>query len=133
MVSRYAFHHFPNPTLAVQELSRIVERGGFCVIADPMPHRQDTTGFINQFAGLKDDGHVRFHTDDEIVSLFGAVGFHVEEQTMSSITFPRAMNSDYARLIAQTPQAILDAYQLRLEDDLVYVTVAVLNTRFRYS
>jgi ubiquinone/menaquinone biosynthesis C-methylase UbiE len=133
VVSRYAFHHFPNPTLAAKEIARIVEKDGFCIIADPVPNRQDKTEFINQFASLKDDGHVRFHTGEEIASIFGGVGFRLEEQTTSSITFPRKMKREYERLIEQTPRGILDAYQLRIEENQVYVTVEVLNTRFRNS
>ena len=133
VVSRYAFHHFPNPTLAAKEISRIVEQDGFCIIADPVPHRQDRTEFINQFAGLKDDGHVRFYTGEELATLFERTGFRVEEQTTGSITFPREMKREYERLIEQTPRGILQAYQLQIEENLVYVTVEVLNTRFRYG
>ncbi len=133
VVSRYAFHHFPNPTLSAQEIYRIVERNGFCIIADPIPNKLDKTEFINQFASLKDDGHVRFHTGAEIEFIFGGAGFRVEEQTISSITFPREMKREYERLIEQTPRRILEAYQLRIEENLVYVTVEVLNTRFRCS
>jgi ubiquinone/menaquinone biosynthesis C-methylase UbiE len=73
VVSRYAFHHFPNPTLSAKEISRVVERGGFCVIADPVPNKQDKTDFINHFASLKDDGHVRFHTGEEIETIFDSL------------------------------------------------------------
>jgi hypothetical protein len=41
------------------------------------------------------------------------------------------MNRDYERLIAQTPRETLQAYQLRIEGDQVYLTVEVLNTCFR--
>jgi hypothetical protein len=41
------------------------------------------------------------------------------------------MNEGYERLIEHTPQEILGAYQLRVEGDLVYITMEVLNTRFR--
>jgi ubiquinone/menaquinone biosynthesis C-methylase UbiE len=131
VVSRYAFHHFPDPTLAAKEISRIVESDGFCIIADPVPDREDTTEFINQFAGLKDDGHVRFHTGEEIEFIFDRAGFLVEEQTPGSITFPREITREYKRLIEKTPRGILEAYQLRIEENLVYVTVEVLNTRCR--
>ncbi len=131
VVSRYAFHHFHNPALAAKEIFRIVERDGFCIIADPVPDRQDKTEFINQFASLKDDGHVRFHTGEEIESIFGGAGFRVAKQTISSITFPRQMTKEYERLIEQTPRKILQAYQLRIEENRVYVTVEVLNTGFR--
>ncbi len=131
VVSRYVFHHFPKPTMATQEIARIVEPTGFCLIADPIAHQQDSTDFINHFTGLKDDGHVRFYPQTEIETLFADAGFTVEEQCVSSLTFPRQMNRDYQHLIEQTPAQILEAYQLQLEADLVYVTVEVLNTRFR--
>lgn len=131
VVCRYAFHHFPNPTLATKEIARIVQKDGFCIIADPVPNQQDKTEFINRFANLKDDGHVRFHTGEEIESIFGGAGFKVDEQITSSITFPRKMKREYKRLIEQTPRGVLEAYQLRLEQDRVYVTVEVLNTRLR--
>jgi len=82
---------------------------------------------------LKDDGHVRFHTSEEIRSIFDEAGFSLEEQTISSITFPREMTREYKRLIEQTPRRILEMYQLRLEENLIYVAVEVLNTLFRYD
>ncbi|MEM7343269.1 MAG: methyltransferase domain-containing protein [Chloroflexota bacterium] len=131
VVSRYVFHHFPNPALMAQQISKILQLDGFCVIADPTPHQQDETDFINQFAGLKDDGHVRFYTGDRLEEIFEETGLRIEKQVATSLTFPRTMNEAYAQLIAQTPRTILDAYQLRIEDDLVYVTVEILNTCFR--
>ncbi len=131
VLSRYAFHHFPNPALSAGEIYRILEVGGFCIIADPVPDTRDETDFINLFAALKDDGHVRFHSAAELESLFCRAGFRVEQQFSSSITFPRDMNRDYEQLIAQTPRETLQAYQSRIEGDQVYLTVEVLNTCFR--
>lgn len=132
VLSRYAFHHFPNPRLAAREIARVVEDDGFCIIADPIPNGQDKTEFVNQFASMKDDGHVRFHTNEEMEFIFGEVGFEAEEQTTNSMTFPREMKREYQRLIERTPREILEAYQLRIEENLVYLTVEVLSTRFRY-
>ena len=73
----------------------------FCIIAVPVPHKQDKTEFINHFAGLKDDGHVRFYTREEIASIFTRAGFRVEDQSIGSITFPREMNREYKKLIEQ--------------------------------
>lgn len=133
VISRYAFHHFPNPALSVTEIARSLEPGGFCLIADPVPDKQDETDFINQFMALKDDGHVRLHLNTELEALFNRVGFKVEKQFLSSLTFPRQMTRDYEQLIAQTPPEILQAYQLRFEGNEVYATVQVLNSRFGRS
>jgi ubiquinone/menaquinone biosynthesis C-methylase UbiE len=133
VLSRYAFHHFPNPALSARETARILQKDGFCLIADPAADKQDKTDFINHFAGLKDDGHVRFYPQDEIEAFFVRVGFSVEKQFTSSVTFPRQMNENYKRLIEQTPPEILALYQLQIKDSQVYVTVQVLNTLFRHS
>ena len=94
---------------------------------------KDETDFINKFMAMKDDGHVRFHSAAELGSLFKPAGFSLEKQFSSSITFPREMNSNYERLIAQTPGDILQAYQLRIEENQVYLTIEVLNSCFRVS
>ena len=133
VINRYAFHHFPNPAFSAGEVYRILESGGFCLIADPAPASEDETDFINHFMALKDDGHVRFYTAVELDALFDQAGFKVEKRVQTSITFPRRMNRDYEQLIAQTPRAILEAYRLRIVRDQAYVTVAVLNSRFKRS
>lgn len=130
VLSRYAFHHFPDPALSASEIQRVLEAGGFFIMADPVPEVEDDVEFLNRFAALKDDGHVRFHSAADLESLYRCAGFRVDEQFSSSITFPRRLNGDYERLIERTPREILGAYQLRIEGDQVYLTVEVLNTRF---
>lgn len=132
IVSRYAFHHFPSPEWSVREMARVLEVGGFCVIADPIPNTQDETDFINSYMALKDDGHVRFYRPSELESLFGRAGFQIEEQFFSSITFPRPMTADYQRLLAETSTEILQAYRIQINGDQIHLSVQVLNTRFRY-
>ena len=44
-ISRYAFHHFPDSTISVQELNRITEAQGFAIISDPIKYEEDTEGF----------------------------------------------------------------------------------------
>lgn len=131
VLTRYAFHHFPNARLAAQEIARVLTADGFCLIADPAPHETDRTGFINQFASLKDDGHVRFYPGRQLATFFTDTGFKIEAQSNSAVTFPRKRNSQYMQLIEQTPQEILAAYQLHIKDENIYVTVPVLNTLFR--
>ena len=60
-ISRYAFHHFPDPAASVQELYRITGSQGFVIISDPMTHEEDTAGFIDHWQRIKADGHVHFY------------------------------------------------------------------------
>ena len=130
-ISRYAFHHFPDPDLSAAELFRSLEPGGFCIIADPVPESNDRIDFINRFMALKDDGHVAFRSSFELAAIFEKVGFQPEAHFSTSITFPRELTDDYLRLIADTPDSIRQAYRLRLDRGHVYLTVGVSNICFR--
>ena len=73
-ISRYAFHHFPDPDRSVQELSRVTAPGGFVILSDPMTYAEDRSDFIDQFQKLKPDGHVHFYREEELDSLFEKFG-----------------------------------------------------------
>lgn len=46
IVTRYAFHHFPNVVNAVQQINRILVKGGKVLISDPMRNEKDDNGVI---------------------------------------------------------------------------------------
>jgi ubiquinone/menaquinone biosynthesis C-methylase UbiE len=130
-ISRYAFHHFPLPDLSTRELYRVLEPGGWCVIADPQADERDDVDFINGFGAKRDDGHVRYYREPAMVELFEKAGFTVERRFYSAITFPRPMDERYERLLAQTAARIVELYRVRVEGDQVYITVQVMNICFR--
>jgi L-amino acid N-acyltransferase YncA/ubiquinone/menaquinone biosynthesis C-methylase UbiE len=131
VISRYAFHHFPQPALSVSEIFRVLEPEGWCIISDPMADPADDCDFVNQFGALKDDGHVRYYLETELVKLFREAGLVVENKFMSAITFPRALDTRYTELVAKTPRRIVETYGIRLEKDSIYMTVQVMNIRLR--
>ncbi len=130
-ISRYAFHHFPLPNLSAREIYRVLEPGGWCVIADPQADEGDDVDFINGFGALRDDGHVRYYREPALVELFEKAGFTVERKFRSTMTFPRPMGGRYERLLAQTAARVLELYRVRVEGDQVYVTVRIMNIGFR--
>lgn len=131
IVSRYAFHHFPNPLVSAREMFRILEPGGFVVLADPVAYDEDTVGFIDKFQALKKDGHVCFYKQAELFRLFHQAGFTVEEQFFSEVTYPRQLTTAYYQLFEETPQAILERYRIDIRGNQVFITVKVGNTKFR--
>lgn len=131
VVSRYAFHHFPNPTLSAREIARILQAGGSFVLADPVGDDEDTVGFIDRFQQLLPDGHVCFYKRTEITNMFAKAGLTVEEQFFSFVTYPRTLHDGYFALFEQTPQDILDRYHLDIRDQEVFITIKIANTRFR--
>jgi SAM-dependent methyltransferase len=130
VVSRYAFHHFPLASGTVAEIRRILEPRGFCVIVDPVADVQDSTDFANSFAGLRDDGHVRFYTEDELCGLFREAGFSADSRLHGSVSIPRDFNEEYARLLRDAPQDALELYRVATPPGKVQITMEVLIARF---
>src|SRR3954467_14573776 len=60
VVSRFAFHHFPDPLAVLHEMARVVTRLGRLVIADMLasddPKRADA---LNRMERLRDPSHTR--------------------------------------------------------------------------
>lgn len=131
VISRYAFHHFPDTNISVREVYRITEPQGFIIISDPMMYEEDTTGFIDQFQQLKADGHIHFFKILELDALFQRHGFTKEAQFLSAISYPRDINEAYLRLLEKTPTSILDKYCIERREKTVQVTVAVQNVLYR--
>ncbi|MBN2531465.1 MAG: class I SAM-dependent methyltransferase [Spirochaetales bacterium] len=131
VISRYAFHHFPDIERSITELNRIVETGGYIVFSDPGTDESDTAGFIDEFQKLVPDGHIHFYREKEIEELFHAFYFQKESAFYSSIRYPRNFGSDYESLVKKTDKKILENYKIKVEDKKIFVTVTVLNILFK--
>ncbi len=68
VLSRYAFHHFPNPGVVVREMARVCCPGGRVLIADACPPPDKAEAF-NHFEKLFDPSHHRALTVDEFQGL----------------------------------------------------------------
>ena len=75
VVSRFAFHHFPDPDAVLREMRRVCAPGGRVVVCDlavsPDPAKAAT---FNLMAKLADPSHARALTLAELVALFDAAG-----------------------------------------------------------
>jgi SAM-dependent methyltransferase len=130
VVSRYAFHHFPLPELSVREICRVLEPGGFLLISDPKTDLRDTCEFANQFAALRDDGHMRWYREADLVALFENVGLVAIDRFDSAVTFPRPRDDRYDALLARTSKEILDLYEVKVQGNEVHMTVPIANIKF---
>ena len=131
IISRYAFHHFPDPVNSIQEMYRMLDNQGFVIISDPRTHDEDAHGFVDQFQKLKQDGHVHFYRQEELDDVFWQGGFIKENQYQSECTYPRDLDSRYEQLLMKTPKEMLEKYQVVVDDTAVLITVAVINSMYR--
>lgn len=130
IVTRYAFHHFPDPTSSLNEISRILKPGGFFLICDPYTLDDDDNGFIDRFQKIRPDGHIHFYKQNELKELLTNHGFYESHRFYNQITYPRKMNNQYLDLIKMTPASVLDRYEVKVVNDEVFITTQVMNILF---
>jgi ubiquinone/menaquinone biosynthesis C-methylase UbiE len=131
IISRFAFHHFPEPMLTIREMYRVLEKHGFVIISDPRTYDGDANDFIDEFQKLKKDGHVHFYRQHELDELFHKGGFTKGDQFQSEFSYPRGLDIRYQQLFKSTSKSMLDEYQVFIDEKLVYITVAVTNVVYR--
>src|SRR5262245_9149504 len=108
VVSRFAFHHFPDPRAVLAEMKRVCTSGGRVVLADAIASTEPAkaTAF-NRMEKLRDPSHVRALTLAELTQLFTDVG----------LPAPRAafyeLRSDVEGLLERSFPAPGDADRIR--------------------
>ncbi len=131
IVSRYAFHHFPNVENTVQQMNKLLTKGGRVLISDPMRHADDKKYVIDDFMRVKKDGHIQFYSQNELETLFETNGFVKEKQIITEMKFPFARIDAYLKIFENTADKDRAFYDIMLEDDVVWVKhIEVGNTIF---
>jgi len=82
VVSRFAFHHFPDPLAVLREMARVVTRPGRIVVADVAasddPRKADA---LNAMERLRDPSHTRALSLVELRGLFAQAGLPAPRET----------------------------------------------------
>jgi ubiquinone/menaquinone biosynthesis C-methylase UbiE len=75
VVTRFSFHHFPDPLAVLKEMKRVCKPGGRVLVADmhtsPVQAQADE---FNRMETLRDPSHVRALHLDELKALFSLAG-----------------------------------------------------------
>jgi len=75
LTCRIAPHHFPSIPGFLDEVSRVLEPDGRCVIIDSVaPEEAGSDRFINEIEQLRDPSHVRSHTLNKWLDFFEKAG-----------------------------------------------------------
>lgn len=127
IIARYAVHHLPIIEHAFQEISRVLKRGGQLFVSDPTPNKADSTGFIDAYMKIKPDGHNKFYSYDEFITLGMGVGLRLEKSFKTEIRFPRIEAHKYSTLLSQADKCMIDDYNIQIINDEIYITEQVLN------
>lgn len=131
LVTRYAFHHFPNVASAVSQMHRILKKGGKVLISDPMRNENDDSKIIDRFMSVKQDGHIQFYSAKELGVLFTEHGFIKENQVITQMKFPFAQKAEYIEIYNQIAENDRMLYDIAMKDNIVWIKrIDVGNTVF---
>lgn len=131
IVTRYAFHHFPNVTDAICQIHNLLAKGGKILISDPLRNEADSKGVIDDFMRVKKDGHIQFYSKKELEKLFIENGFTKEKQIISNMKFPFAPTQEYIDVYGKTAEEDRKHYNIINENGIVWVKhIDVGNTVF---
>ena len=132
VISRYALHHFPDIQTSISEVSRVLKSGGLFFVSDPTPNENDSGRFVDAYMQLKKDGHIKFYTKTEWMSICEKQGLRLENFFDSSIRFPKKKDTAYGfdELMKKFNRDIIAGYDLEIVGNEIYVTEKVNNLLF---
>lgn len=131
IVTRYAFHHFPDVINAIQQMRGILVKGGKVLISDPIRDEKDDNRLMDRFMRVKRDGHIQFYSLNELDELFNRNGFVKEKQVITNMKFPFAKQIDYINLYDQTTMEEKAVYDITNDNGVIWVNhINVGNTVF---
>lgn len=134
IMTRYALHHFPKIEETFKEISRVLKPKGQLFIADPTPCKEDTKRFVDEYMQMKKDGHIKYYTEEEFISLASEVGIQLKSSFQTTICFPRLKETaiGFDEIIKRHPKEIVEKYKVYVTEDhkYIYTTQNVLNLTF---
>jgi SAM-dependent methyltransferase len=86
VVSRFAFHHFPDPLAVLREMTRVCARPGRVVVADVAASNDPRkAAALNAMERLRDPSHARALSLGELRRLFGQAGLPAPRETFYDV------------------------------------------------
>jgi ubiquinone/menaquinone biosynthesis C-methylase UbiE len=119
VVTRFSFHHYMEPQVAIAEMMRVCKPGGIVLVADVAP-ASDAQDRFNHWEILRDPSHTRALTELEQESLGEKAGLqlarkanfrmHMNLEDLLGSSFPKPGDADKIRgLFAEDIQKKTDA------------------------
>jgi len=106
VITRYSFHHFPNPLKAWKEMVRVCRKGGTVIVVDVALPSEKAAAY-DRFETLRDPSHARALTLTEFPEMARQIGLtdirtdfyrlEMESERQLEASFPEAENRQVLR------------------------------------
>jgi SAM-dependent methyltransferase len=134
VVSRFAFHHFPDPGAVLREMTRVCRPGGRVVVADAAVSldRAKAAAF-NRMEKLRDPSHVRALALPELVALFREAG--LGEPQITRYELPTELDGLLARSFPNSGdgEKVRTLFHASLADDGLGVGAQLRDGRIHFA
>lgn len=114
VISRLAFHHFPNPKRCFSEMARVLKTGGKLIVIDMEAAEETLRNTEDEIETLRDPSHMRNLSKDEFKEMFRES--HLTITTMDCTELPVSLSAWLA--LTNTPAEISADILKRLENDI---------------
>lgn len=121
ILSRYAFHHFPNVSMTVKQWMEMLCEEGKILISDPIRNERDERRIIDRFMEIKGDGHIGFYTIQEMLDLFVEYGMLQRRLEITSMHFPFPKKQEYLDLFNTLREEEKKMYEMTEQDGVIWV------------
>ncbi|WP_036781257.1 class I SAM-dependent methyltransferase [Pontibacillus chungwhensis] len=89
VICRIAAHHFPNPDRFIQEVGRVIKKGGAFVLIDNVSsEHREIADFYNSFEEKRDCSHQRALPISEWKALMNQFDLKIQKQSLRKKTLP---------------------------------------------
>ena len=109
-----------------------MKKTGFLFISDPTPNDDETEGFVDAYMQMKKDGHIKFYTESEWMSLAQEVGLKYVDDFETSIRFPKKRDTalEFDDIMKKYDAKVIEGYDIEVTEDEIYITERVNNILF---
>lgn len=114
VISRLAFHHFPNPKRCFSEMARVLKTGGKMVVIDMEAAEEALRNTEDEIETLRDPSHMRNLSKEEFTNMFR--GRCLSITTMDCSELPVSLSAWLA--LTNTPAQIAADISKRFADEI---------------
>jgi ubiquinone/menaquinone biosynthesis C-methylase UbiE len=134
VVTRFSFHHFPDPLAALREMKRVCAPGGCVLVADMHTSEQQVQADeFNRMELLRDPSHVRALHLVELEALFPAAGLPAARQARYEL------RDDLENLLGRSfpnpgdEERIREIFRASAQDDRLGIPIRLEGARVHYA